>query len=175
MLAVWHFDSHCDLAAQSPLQSLSFRGSITIWTTLVQCYHVTLHYLQPFQFPIETDVEELSNKCLHHALSADRHPHLLVSPISHGNNPEDIKQSTVIYWSLFQYLGHLDLYLLASQQPLRRALVFSLTNLGGHALNWTQLSKVCLQRLEVLQQTIAAFNQRIIAGVPLQQAPRGGE
>ncbi|ELU04631.1 hypothetical protein CAPTEDRAFT_222928 [Capitella teleta] len=124
-------------------------GCLThILLSLPNLLHKVYHSEQ-FQFPIETNVEMYSNKCLHHALAADQHPHLL-------------------------YLGHLDLYLLASQQPLRRTLIYNLTQLGGHALNWAQLSKVCLQRLEVLQQMLAAFNQRTIASAPLRQPSGGG-
>ena len=53
-----------------------------------------------------------------------------------------------------QFQAYQDLYLLSKQSPHRRAQLFSLSPLGGHAHVWAEVSKTCLASL-------AAFTEQV--------------
>ena len=42
----------------------------------------------------------------------------------------------------------------------RRKEIFSLTHLGGHDVNWSNISTICLSQLTRLNGELAAYNER---------------
>ena len=59
-----------------------------------------------------------------------------------------------------QYLGYLDLNLLAKQNVHRRGELFSLSQPGGHPHNWNNVSSQCFNTLKLLTERIREFNDK---------------
>lgn len=88
---------------------------------------------QSFEFPIEPTFEHLQDMCLHRALICNEH-------------------------LLLQYLACLDLSQLAKHSRERRMAIFSVSPLGGHPLNWTNIASACSVQLKDFVDQIVAFN-----------------
>jgi len=161
-----HLDINSEVASLSTLRGL-IDPSLLFYTWFILAFidfifslpHLlfTVYYTEPFTFPIETAVEWLNGKCLHHAIACDHHP-------------------------LIQHLGCLDLARLAKFSPSRRRLLFSLTCLGGQPTNWINVRTACIVQLNNFIDSLLSYGSLLhadqygtsyVGARPVQSAPKG--
>ncbi|XP_060081470.1 nucleoporin NDC1-like isoform X2 [Ylistrum balloti] len=112
----------------------------TVSSVLYKIYN-TEHYA----FPVEDVFDDQKNKCLVDALSCNTN-------------------------SLLQCLGFYDLCHLSRKCGVRRSVVFSLSQPGGHPHNWNKLYSACVAEVNALNQKVQEANWRVFASVPVRQA-----
>ncbi|XP_033736959.1 nucleoporin NDC1-like [Pecten maximus] len=112
----------------------------TVSSVLYKIYN-TEHYA----FPVEDVFDDQKNKCLVDALSCKTN-------------------------SLLQCLGFYDVCHLSRKSGVRRSVVFSLSQPGGHPHNWNKLYSACVAEVNALNQKVQEANWKVFASVPVRQA-----
>ncbi|CAH1775963.1 unnamed protein product [Owenia fusiformis] len=112
------------------------------WTLSVLLFKV--YNTEPYVFPIESSFELDKQRCLHNALEAWATP-------------------------LIQYLGFLDLSLLAKYSAKRRKEILSLSQPGGHPHNWNYICTECLHTLDALTNALLVANNNMISSAGYRQ------
>ena len=63
---------------------------------------------------------------------------------------------------VLQFQGYQDLYLLSKQSAPRRSELFTLSPLGGHPHNWSDISGKCLASLKEFSAQLQQLNATVI-------------
>lgn len=126
------------LFVQTMLCGITIHFSWSVFAMLKRIYSA-----EHFVFTIESFLEQQNNKCLHNAMSCQSLP-------------------------ILQYLGFLDLYLLTSNDVMRRKHLLSLSQPGGYPRNWDRIIGICLPELEALNAAIQEHNWRAFTNIPVR-------
>ncbi|OWF56314.1 nucleoporin NDC1-like [Mizuhopecten yessoensis] len=113
------------------------------WTVSSVLYKI--YNTEHFPFPVEVVFDDQKNKCLVDALACKTN-------------------------SLLQCLGFYDVCLLSKTSGVRRSVVFSLSQPGGHPHNWNKLYSACVAEVNALNQKVQEANWKVFASVPVRQA-----